>query len=53
MRVLAGVIAHRVYLANKLDKRVTLPSYMMDNNGIELIEDLPGQRTMMRGHCGD
>lgn len=32
---------------------VTLPSYMMDNNGIELIEDLPGQRTMMRGHCGD
>lgn len=53
MRVLAGAIAYRVYLANKLDKRVTLPSYLMDDNGIAVIKEMPEVRSMARAHCGD
>lgn len=32
---------------------VTLPSYMMYDNGQELVEELPGIRSMGRAHCAD
>lgn len=32
---------------------VTLPSYMMYNNGQPLIEELPGVNSMGRAHCAD
>ncbi len=32
---------------------VTLPSYLMDDNGIAVIKEMPDVRSMARAHCGD
>lgn len=52
-RQVAGVEAHRLDLANQVDKRVTLPSYMDANEGMRCVTEFDDYETAGYSHVAD